>query len=436
VRSPKASVARRAFVAQFTLTLSLIAACTGDAPAPTEPGGPVPTPSVVDVAYCRGAEPAWVAFQDGDGAWTRSQPTASGAYTIFHHDFASNRGGLATAVQFASGLTSLTIRYGVPAELETFSDTSFGQCSSEALTRASGTVAGLDTNDVALVSSGFAVRDFVFPETGGEFELRGLLAGPQEILVMRGTRVNGLTPVTGMILRRIPSLAEGATIPAFDFRSAEVFQPEVHTVTFAGLAGEGITAFTGLRTAHSDNVVTFLTGAANATTRPFYSIPESRLEPGDLQRVGASTAPVANVIRSSAVYFRSPADRTLTFGAVPVAPVLTVVASTPTLRLRAFFAAQADYDRFAAINFQQGQNTLVSVSMTRAYSELAAAGYDLVVPELSAVQGFDARWALREGSTVLWTSSRIGGTLGLGPNAVPVDGATMRGASDAGFITP
>jgi hypothetical protein len=145
---------------------------------------------------------------------------------------------------------------------------------------------------------------------------------------------------------------------------------------------------------------------------------------------------VANVIRSASVYFRSPADRTLTFGAAPVAPVLTVVASTPTLRLRAYFAAQADYDRFAAINFQQGQNTLVSVSMTRAYSELAAAGYDLVVPELSAVQGFDARWALREGSTVLWTSSRIGGTLGLGPNAVPVDGATMRGASDAGFITP
>lgn len=436
MHSPKSGVARRTFVAQFALLVSLVSACSSDAPAPTEPGGPPPTPSAVDVAYCRGAEPAWVAFQDGDGAWTRSQPIASGAYTTFHHDFASNRGGLATAVQFASGLTSLTIRYGAPAELETFSDTSFGQCSSEALSRASGTVAGLDTNDVALISTGYAVRDLAYPEAGGDFELRGLLAGPQEILVTRGTRVNGLTPVTGMILRRIPTLAEGATIPVFDFRSAEVFQPEVHTVTFAGLAGEGITAFTGLRTAHSDNVVTFLTGAAGATTRPFYSIPESRLEPGDLQRVGASTAPVANVIRSASVYFRSPADRTLAFGAVPIAPVLSVVGTAPTLRLRAHFAAQADYDRFAAINFQQGQNTLVSLSMTRAYAELAADGYDLVVPELSAVQGFDARWALRQAGAMLWTSSRIGGTLGLGPNAVPTDGATMRGASDAGFITP
>jgi hypothetical protein len=48
----------------------------------------------------------------------------------------------------------------------------------------------------------------------------------------------------------------------------------------------------------------------------------------------------------------------------------------------------------------------------------------------------DPRWSLRSGEALLWTSSRIGGTLGLGLDAVPTDGATRRIGTAAGFLTP
>src|SRR6185436_654181 len=225
MHSPNVLIARRTMVAGLALALSLLTACNSDSSAPTEPDGPSPTPtaSAIDVVYCRGAEPAWVAFQDGDGAWTQAQPIASGQFTSFHHDFNANRGAVARAVQFASGLTSLSILYGVPSELGLVSDTAFQQCSSDALKTLNGSVAGLDTNDVALVSAGNAVRDFTSPESGNSWQLRGLLAGPQEILATRAARVNGAASVSKMILRRNPALADGATLPVFDFESPEAF---------------------------------------------------------------------------------------------------------------------------------------------------------------------------------------------------------------------
>ena len=105
-------------------------------------------------------------------------------------------------------------------------------------------------------------------------------------------------------------------------------------------------------------------------------------------------------------------------------------------RPRARFDSQAAYEQATAISYQEQQNTVVAVSMTPAYAAANAGGYDLVVPELSGVAGFDPRWALHPGNTLLWTSTRIGGSLGLAPNVLPADGDTRTIGSDAGFITP
>ena len=89
--------ARRSIAGALVLALSALSACSHDSPDPTYPTEPPPSPtsSAVDITYCRGAEPVWVAFQDGDGAWTRARPVANGAYTTFHGDFTANRGAVA-----------------------------------------------------------------------------------------------------------------------------------------------------------------------------------------------------------------------------------------------------------------------------------------------------------------------------------------------------
>lgn len=434
--SPNVFTIRRAIVAELLLALSVLTACSYDSSAPVYPTDPSPSPtlSAVDVVYCRGAEPAWLAFQDGDGAWTNAQPIASGQYTKFHHDFASNRGAVARGAELAAGFQTLSILYGAPSELGLVSDTARQQCSGDALRTLNGTVAGLGANDIALVAAGNSIIDFTNVETGNTWQLRGLLAGPQEFLATRGTRVNGVVSLTKMILRRSADLADGATLPVFDFESPEAFQPVVRNVTFAGNDGNAVTAYTGLRSAHSNNFLSFLAGGGATATSPYYAIPGDRLEDGELQSVGATSIPAGNVVRSAIVYFRQPADRTLTFGAVPSAPELAVVAATPTTRLRARFATQPDYDRYTSINFQQ-DNTVLSLSMTGAYATLAG-GYELVVPDLTSVPGFDPRWTLRSGMQLLWTSTRVGGARGLDYYAMPHEGDVIRVGSDAGFITP
>jgi hypothetical protein len=74
--------------------------------------------------------------------------------------------------------------------------------------------------------------------------------------------------------------------------------------------------------------------------------------------------------------------------------------------------------------------------MTSTYADLTATGYELIMPDLSGAQGFDPRWALRPGTAVSWIASRIGGTLGLGSNAAPTDGATVRNGEVFGTFDP
>lgn len=431
MHTPRVVVAPRA-IAVGLIALSLLAACHDDPAAPTKDP---PPPAVAQVTFCAGLEPHWLAFQDGDGAWVRAQPSTEGGRIVFRRTLSANRGGVALARQAAAQLTALAIQYGTPAELAIVGDTIPQHCGAPTVETLTGTVAGLGAGQVGIVSAGFASREAVQAAEDHDFELRGLLPGPQEILAVRA--MSGTGTLSSMILRRTPALPDGAAIPVLDFDSPEAFQPVPGVLTLAGRGTDEVIGITSLRTAHSQNVVTFLAGDARATTRPFAGLPASRLEAGEMQSVTVTATPTAaNAVRSATLFFRAPGALTLAFGAPSDPPTVDVAAAAPTLRLRARFAPQADYDRQVAIAFQQGQNTTVSVAMTAAYAALNGAGYELTVPELSAVQGFDSHWALRGGEPVFWSSSRIGGTLGLGANAVPDDGATSRLGVVNGALTP
>jgi hypothetical protein len=417
-----------------TLALSLLWGCSDAPTAPTSVrGGPT---TDVDVAFCGGLEPEWVAFQEGDGAWTRALPVVAGRTVTFHHTFAADRGAVATARHFSNGLTVLSVQYGTPAELAIVGDTVPFHCGPADSRTLLGAVAGLDATDIVSVSAGHGSRAFLAGTDEPDFALRALVPGPQEILATRATQASGGSAPFGIILRRLPELPDSATTATLDFASAEAFAPLVRNVTIDGLGVHGAIGTTSLRTAHSDNVVTFLGGDPTAATRPYFAIPEARLEAGELQSLTITAAPSpGEVIRSSTVYFRSPVDRTVTLGPTVLPPTLGVASSTPTLRPTARFAPQAEYDRLAVIAFEQGQGTVVTVGMTAAYAALHGGTYDIVVPELTTVEGFDPRWALHAGAPVGWTANRAGGTLGLGQNAVPADGSTSRVAVVSGAFT-
>ena len=402
-----------------------VSACS-DGTLPSAPPPP-PPPISVAVAYC--IQPAWVAFQDGEGAWTQAQPTPSGSNTTFRYEFSAGRGAIATLSRVGGNMTVFSVLYGTPAELVTAGDTNARDCGPAPAKTLLGTVAQLDANETAFVSASFNSR--VRVSVDRTFELKGLASGPRDLLA---ARTDGSDVITRLILRRDIDVPDSTTLPVLDFASAEAFAPAVANVSLDGLGAESAASGTRLLTDRDELTVSLLIGPTTAVTRPYVALPESQLLAGDLQILSASvSAATTGSARSATLYFRTPTDRTLTLGAPLIPPVFSTVASAPALRLRAHFVPQSEYDRSAVVVYQQGTTTFVVISMTAAYAALTETGYDLVVPDLSGAVGFDPAWSLHPGAT-LWSAGRIGGTLGLGRDAVPSDGATRRAVSAAGAL--
>lgn len=417
--------------------VSILSACNDrlvvSGPVVDPGGGPSTT---VDVPFCADEAPAWVAFQDGDGTWTPTAPIIDGSRAVYRHTFAANRGGMAVGQRFGIGLTTLNVSYGAPAELAAFGNTFPGVCTVTAPKAILGTIAGLDDNHVVTISGGFSSA-FIFPGDHS-FVLPDLLDGPQTILATLTNRANAVPILDKLIVRRTPALPDSTTIPVLDFNSDEAFAPAVANVTIEGLGPEGAQTLTRLVTPNSQSIISFLSNSATATTRSYNALPATKLVPTDLQALTVSGNTTADLtIRSATVYFRAPGDQTIALGPVAPAPVISVIASAPALRLRTVLPPQTVYDRFTSINYQQG-STLVSVGMTAQYANLSNRGYDLTIPDFSGVAGFDPQWALRANATggIFWTEARIGGTLGVGVNVVPTNGAFTRSTTRNGTFTP
>lgn len=424
---------------QSLLLLIAVSACSDAAMSPAPPPPP-PPPNTARVAYCVGSEPLWVAFQDGDEAWTRALPSTSNGNVVFQRTFASDRAAIATAFDAGFGITTLQVLYGTPTELELVGRTYPAFClpfQKILLT----SVAGLDTNQFAYVAGGYVTEVPVL--INESFSLEGMPPGPRDIVAARVTFTASTSILNRLILRRDVDLPSGATLPVLDFNSAEAFAPAIRNVTLVGI-GDRATVSTRLITSNFDGLLSTPFGQHVGTVGPYAALPEDRLRPGDLEQLAAQTQGVAPSSRlSTSVYFRTPIDRSLEFGPEIIPPAFSTVAELPSLRLRAQFVPQDAYDRAVVISYQQnvvdfsGAHTgiQVSVSMTAAYAQLIG-GWDLTIPELSGVTGFQPAWALIPGFEVRWSAVRLGGTLPLGFTAVPRDGDVQRVATRDDTITP
>ena len=413
------------------LFLIAVSACSDAVMSPPPPPPPPPPPFTARVAYCEGSEPLWLAFQDGAEAWTRALPATSGGKVVFQHTFASNRAAIAAAFDAGPGITLLQVHYGAPAELEQVGRTYPAFCVPLQKTLLA-SVAGLDTNQFAYISGGYVTeRPVLFNES---FPLEALPPGPRDIVAAELTFSGSTSVLNKIILRRDVDLPDNATLPVLDFNSAEAFAPATPNLTLIGV-GEHTTASTRLITSNFDGLLSTPLAYPVGTTGVYGALPEDRLRPGDLEQLSAMTRGIAPSSRiTTSVYFRTPIDRTLEFGPEIIPPAFTTVATTPTLRVRAQFVPQSAYDRAALIAYQQ-DTIQVSVSMTAAYATLIG-GFDLTIPELSGVTGFQTAWALRPGGDLRWSAVRLGGTLGLGFNVVPSEGDVQRVASRDDVIAP
>jgi hypothetical protein len=381
----------------------------------------------------------WFAFQDGSGPWTRVNPV-NNSYTF---NFASGRGAIAYVEPEQAGGFTTTVFFGSREEL-----TSQGElrCESAKLgsKRINGTVAGVGANEQAWIAMGGAFA-LAPPAIGNAFTLNNVFDGPVDLIAARVEQTIAGPVITNtprrLILRRNLNPANNATLPVLDFGAAEAFDPVARTVTINNLGGDAALASTWFSTANGFVNTFYYTGSAQATNQlPWYGIPADRQAAADLHALSVSALPpgVPTHGRSVVQYFRPAENRTVTLGPNLNAPAISVVATSPYVRVRAQVDLQPEYRQSIGISYSQGQlGTLRTVAL-QAHAGFIGAGaaVEIVIPDFTAADGFNPDWGLRSVQTQ-WTVSGSGWTGPGGNVTVPVvDGGVVSAAHRTGTINP
>ncbi len=374
--------------------------------------------------------PVFVAYQDGNGAWTRANAAANNVYSF---NIASGRGGVAYVTNI--GGADLSVQYGSAAELNALGTSSCGTAPATGRTF-TGSVAGMGPMDFVSVVAGNAfatVTGFGAPT----YTLENVAAGSFDLLATRFAFTGGAGK---FIIRRNLNPANNSALPVLDFNGPEAFDPVQRTVTVNNAQGQELTAF-GLYVLQGGSsgglYFSDFEGSAQ-TTRNWYGVPNDKRAAGDfhLLFVNASTGVNQSEMRSMARVFREATNQTYTLPAVLSAPTVTSLgASGGNSRLRAVYNPQADYGSQWSVTYAQNNGASVSISVNASYTAGGAITID--VPDLTGLAGWNTNWGLRAGQNTTWQFSASGWDASFNPTSpVFTEGAVVRSASKQGAVTP
>ena len=363
---------------------ALLTACSSDDNGPPdEPGTPV------RISFCAGEAPVWLAVQDGDAAWKQVTPRITGVYDA---GFTANRGGVAYV---SSGGSDLVVAYGDLTELAMIS-CPLGTKS------INGSVAGLTAAEGSDIWLGVPLAT---ANAQRRFQFRDVAEGQQDLFATRFTRDgNGGQIANRLVIRRAQLFTSGSRLPTIDFASTESFAPAFATVSVAN-ADDAPTV--GILSSWHGQASTTLVMYGTAPGPQLYSaVPEDQLRPGELSSLQAF-ADGQTGVRSATEYFRAPTDRVVTLGPVLSTPVLTWPGAPAILRPRLQLPSQTEYGRMAYATYNQGA-LAVRVFVTSSWLGGTPATWDIQVPDLSSVEGWNDAWGFTS-SNVLWYATAEGG---------------------------
>ncbi len=357
----------------------------------------------------------FLAVKDGAGPWTRivpdrnrysfnvASPTASVAFvnlndgrhrtTVYQYTRAEMAAAAANECLFYPGVSNRTV---------------------------GGTVTGLAAGEMSLVGMGWWFGSTINPLGGNvsNYTLLNLPPGPLDLVAIRAaSQALGAQVSNSGIIRRATDPAPGASNALIDFNSAEAFPLATATWTFGNLNGESFSVSQHFLTASGTvglmHVIPQLEGTP--TVRTLYGIPAPRTVPGDLHQVIATvgTSVQPRVTRQIIAYARTLADRAVDFGPDLPVPTVTVLPGAPAGRIRAQGTLPTDYVSGVALDLAQSNPSgFATVWATRGFLGPGNA-YDIQVPDLSAVLGWDRTFALKVGNPAQWWVSGGGPALDL-----------------------
>jgi hypothetical protein len=397
----------------WTITsLALSSLACGDSPtAPTRE---------ITLSFCH----VWAAYQNGGEAWT-VLPSASGAATFR----ATQRLAIATVSDPLAPFVE--IHYLTTEQAEATFTCGAPQASTK---RLNGSVAGVAAGGRVVISMG---RNVVAPNaTFPTFQISAVGDGPADLVATHHPPSPADPPsdrADKIIIRRGENYADGAAMPVLDFSSSETFAPQSNTLTLDGVTLGGTmfvqTDMTTQRGAYADLLFDiFYQGSAAV---PTYSLPASRLADGDLHRAIVQTGG-----KRIEFFYRTPADRTVSFGPAASTPTFTTSGLPPDEVMRFDVAAQPEYGSQIRLELVTPQpstsNTTIVITATKEYFGRTPTTWSLVVPDLTDLPGFSSLWRLSSGGKA-WNLNVTGLPYGFSP-ASAHDGDVLRYAGASGIV--
>ncbi len=340
--------------------------------------------------------PVWLAFQDGNGPWTRVTPTGS----VYHFTISSGKGGYAFAT--VSGANS-TVGVILTTQAE-LAGTPVVFCPPRVLKTVNVTVSGLGASDAAFMALGGATA-FATTSTLNPVALNGVQSGLQDLVAYR-TAILG-PPAAGdraIILRGLNVAANGSA-GTLDFVNGPLITPVAATITVAGLqAGDAMSGSMGYYTGAAASCTAaslYSIPSSTAAARTLFGIPAASQQPNDFHSVSLTEVNGATT-RSILQSFHSFVNQTITMGVNLPTPTVTSPAQAGYKRLQGVGTIPSDYPTSASLTFtQQGTAKTGLISATLGWIGGTAA--TLTFPDFSAVSAWDNSWVPAPGSTVDWT---------------------------------
>jgi hypothetical protein len=237
------------------------------------------------------------------------------------------------------------------------------------------------------------------------------------------------------IVRRNVNVQDGGTLDLLDFASNEAFDPASANLTVSGLGTTNSNIGSSLLgQARTETVNGFSAFAVNNETIGYDAIPTDKLLSDEVQLLFGTVSTSTEHLESG-VYFRTVTDRNLTFGPTLSDPTFSIVSSDPYLRPRVQLPGQSSYDGEVDVFYEQDSRSAF-IFQTAGYAGGLPATWDIQLPDLSGVAGFDNTWALSSSAGTTWSVTAYGGRLLFLDSAVPADGSTYQLAGKFGENLP
>ena len=404
-----------------------------------------PSGSNVTYYFCHVDDlPAFLAFQDGAGAWQVVPGVSSGGTTTYSFNITQGHGGVLSVYQYSlasvGGTRALSralrlnrttvvsklsgsrggriarartqaavgdvyetyVLYGSRAEL---AQDGVESCAQEEPTKTvRGTFAGVAPGQYGKASLGSASVIFDGATATNPVTFNEVPAG---VLDLVGSRIvtPGLAPDRLILMRNLDVPDGGALPQSIDYNGPASIVPATATANISGaVGGDQFEIYVDVLTAHGSNQLWSDLAPSPATARPWAGLGSANMVSGDLHRLWAfasQSTPTTLDFRVVTKTVGPVSNQELALGAQISAPSTSMVSGGVYPRFRFQGAIPADYNKGVSIDVRSEEDVSNALYVLASGAYLAASGtpaaYTITMPDVAGLPGFPADARLTTG---------------------------------------